>query len=191
MRITAPFLLLNCLNTTKMKKLIILTLGVSLLSCKNGSSQSTKAKPQHMYTEQELQEAVRKAREEQKNTDDAISTVMIAGERGKYEEQLREAATVPKIYYVFGIIQASYSRPSSLPSPPDHYSYSTKIMEYSHKPTRDDEYRILDDLDRTDQISIDRKVYYDFKIHKRKVFLFTSYADASEKQQEINKYGLD
>ncbi len=159
---------------------------ILLLSCKNGTSQSN-TKPQRMYTEAELQEAVRKAKEQEKSDNDAIQVALTAGRMARELEKQKEN---PKIYYVFGIIHASYSS-HTIPPQIDYYSYSTKIIEYSHKPTRDDEYRILDDLDRSDQISIDRKVHYDFKTLKRKVFVFDSYADASEKQQFVYKYGLE
>lgn len=168
-----------------MKKLIPLSAMILLLSCKNGTSQSN-TKPQRMYTEAELQAAVRKTKEEQRNADQAIETAQLAGQTAMEQEKLKE---VSKTHYVFGVITVSFFSATTMSN--DNYSYSTKIFEYSKKPTKDEEYRLLDDMERNGQISIDRSVYRDFKLHKRKVFIFNSYAEASEKQQEINKYGLE
>lgn len=138
-----------------------------------------------MYTEQELQQAVREAKDYQRSVDDAAAAA---------ESAIKASSTInvtptPKTYYVFAAINASFSRPTIQPYT-DYYTYTSDIIEYSYKPTKDEEYRLLDKLNSGNKISTDQKLHSDFKTEKRKVFVLESYAAASEKRQEVLSDGI-
>lgn len=159
-----------------MTKFLPLILLLFLFSCQNGNTQSQKK----LYTEEELQRAILKAKDEQQKVDEAAEAVASAARATM--EPTTTITPAPQTYYVFAAINFSYSH---YPNRRDAV-YVSEIVEYQYKPSKDEEYMILDKA----SSAFDIKVKPDVTFNTRKVYYYTSYADASEKRQEVLSKGI-
>ncbi|WP_129021314.1 hypothetical protein [Edaphocola flava] len=162
-----------------MTKLLPLILLLFLFSCQNGNTQSQKK----LYTEEELQRAILKAKDEQQKVDETAEAVASAARATM--EPTTTITPAPQTYYVFAALVVSFGIGEE-----NYQVLTTEIIERTHKPTRDEEYKILDDLTSSPDVQANSRVYKNFKTHKRKVYSFNSYADASEKRQEVLSKGI-
>lgn len=85
-------------------------------------------------------------------------------------------------YFVFGAIHYSYERYPER----EHAILTSEIIELLYKPSKDDEYRLLDQLSGSSEIRFKTGL----RIHTRKSYTSNSYAEASEKRQEVLANGI-
>lgn len=157
------------------KLLLLLAMGVTLFSCKDQSK---------MYTEQELRKAVNDAKYDQKMADIAEYAEAAKNQelRIRAEEAEKRNTTSPPFgYFHFGVIRASYSTSSGT----QNVIYTTDVQSTKTQITEEDEYRLLDQLASTPSFKATRSTYSGFRVNKREVLKFITYAQASEKREQI------
>lgn len=164
-----------------MKRLFTpVSLTLALLSCKNADSQEAKDPIDYYESIKDIDdvEAAKRAAEEAATIPDS------------YYNNRSDPYTTPinHQYYMFTAVNVKH----------EEYNFNgggfeiaytvitSEISEYNYKPTRDYEYKAMDKL----CSSFDVTQLRNYSIAKRKAYVFTSYAEASEKRQQILKTGV-